>query len=170
MRFTLLLACVASLSACGSQFDDHDPMSFASQQAASLRIPLTAASSQGTVYRLRDVQIDISGSALLRLSDRDGVRARETLLTDLPAGDYTAFIQPGWRLMERADTGAETQAEAELLSANPLALHINEMGDVTLRLVFKQGEEELQLGAPPPVRVTQAVHPAPQAQLASTTL
>ena len=168
MRFALLLACVASLSACSGGLDLPDPLADEAQQTASLRIPLTATSAQGTVYRLRDVQIEISGAALLRLSDRDGVRGRETLRTDLPAGMYTAFVQPGWRLMERSEAGSERQTEAELLSANPLSLHVNEQGDVTLQLVFTHGSEELKLGTPAPVHVTHTAHSGARADLPNT--
>lgn len=122
---------------------------------ASLRVPLTGEDAAGTVYRLRDVQIDLVGAALLSLSERDGIRARESLVTDLPAGEYTAYVRSGWRLMERAAAGSEIEARAELVSINPIQIHVHEMGHVTLRLQFKRGEEALHLGAPASVHVTQ---------------
>ena len=94
----LLIACTDALRAVTSRFAEPD-------LSGSLRVPLTAEDASGIVYRLRNVDLEVTGSALLSLSDRDGVRARESLFTQLPAGEYTVFLRPGWRLMARNQDG-----------------------------------------------------------------
>jgi hypothetical protein len=100
------------------------------------------------------VQLEITGSALLSLSDRDA--RREALLTQLPAGEYTVFLRPGWRMMARDENGRELPADAELLSVNPFTVSVGELGDETLGLTFKQGDQQLRFGPGSAVRVTRA--------------
>jgi hypothetical protein len=160
MRLAIALACAVSFSACADGLRTTDDSFAEPDLAGSLRIPLTAEDAAGTVYRLRDVHIEISGSALLSVSDADGLRARESLLTALPPGEYTVYLRPGWRLMARSPEGVEAPASADLLSKNPLTLRVGELGDETLKLVFKRGDEELRLGATAGVRVTRVEQPS----------
>jgi len=142
-----LFACTDHLAGSDGTFAEPD-------LSGSLRIPLTAEDESGTVYRLRNVDLEVTGSALLAMSDRDGVRAHESLITPLPAGEYTVFLRPGWRLMARDAEGHESAADAELLSTNPLTVRVNELGDETLGLVFKHEDKQLTFGPSSAVRVT----------------
>jgi hypothetical protein len=161
MRLAFVFACALPLIACTDALRAADEPLAEPDLSGSLRMQLTAEDASGVIYRLRDVDMEITGSALLSLSDRDGVRARESLITRLPAGEYTVFLRPGWRLMARDAQGHEVPAEAELLSANPCTVRVNELGDETLGLVFRHEDQQLRFGPGATVRVTsaKAVHP-----------
>lgn len=154
MRLAFVFACALPLLACTDDLRTGDESFAEPDLSGSLRMALTAEDASGVVYRLRNVDLEITGSALLAMSDRDGVRARESLITQLPAGEYTVYLRPGWRLMARSEQGQEVPAEAELLSENPLTVRVNELGDQTLGLVFKHADEELRFGSGSSVRVT----------------
>lgn len=158
MRLALLLACVLSWSACVDTYDDAGTV-VQPDRSGTLRVFLRTESEEGKVYRLRGVEIDISGAALLTVSDRDGIRARESLKTQLPPGDYAVYVRPGFRLMERDADGRETELPAELASPNPLRLHVGELGDDVLPLVIRQGDRELRFGGGATVRVSLAKAP-----------
>src|SRR4051794_10720290 len=134
MRLTLVFACALPLIACADGLRAGDESFAEPDLSGSLRISLIAEDGSGIVYRLRNVDVEITGSALLSLSDRDDVRARESLFTQLPSGEYTVFLRPGWRLMARNQDGQEQAADAELISANPFVVRVNELGDETLGL------------------------------------
>ncbi|MFT3928282.1 MAG: hypothetical protein QM778_37485 [Myxococcales bacterium] len=154
MRLAYILACALPLFACTESLPSGDSSFAEPDLSGSLRVPLTAEDAAGNVYRLRNVDLEITGSALLSISDRDGVRARESLITQLPAGEYTVYLRPGWRLMARDGAGRETSTEAELLSANPFTLRVNQLGDETLGLVFRHDDKQLRFGPGSSVRVT----------------
>ena len=154
MRLAYVFACALPLIACTDDLRSGDEGFAEPDLSASLRVPLTAEDGAGIVYRLRNVDVEITGSALLSMSYRDGVRARESLLTQLPAGDYTVYLRPGWRLMARNQEGVEVPAEAELLSANPFSVRVNELGDETVGFVLKHGDKQLRFGPGSSVRVT----------------
>ncbi len=155
MRLAFVLACALPILACAEDLHFAGEPFAEADLSGSLRLPLTTEDSAGVVYRLRDVHLEITGSALLSVSDRDGVR-RESLVTQLPAGEYTVFLRPGWRLMARDESGREEPADAALQSANPFTVRVNQLGDETLGLTFKRGDEELHFGAGAALRVTRA--------------
>jgi hypothetical protein len=154
MRLTLLFACVVSLSACSEGLTTTDDPLVEPDLSGSLQVPLTAEGEPDTTYRLRDVDLDVTGAALLTLSDRDDLRARESLVAALPAGDYTVYLRPGWRLMARDARGAEQPVQAELVSRNPVTVHVDAMGHEQLKLVMRRGGQELRFGVPIRERVT----------------
>jgi hypothetical protein len=154
MRLAILLACALSFSACSESFP-ADTDYAAPDLNGSLRIPLLVEDAQGDTYRLRGADFAISGSAMLAVSDSSGVRARESLVTRLPAGGYTVYLQPGWRLMQRHIDGTETELTAELISANPVVLHVDELSDESVRFTFRHQGKDLTLGSAG-VRVTRA--------------
>ncbi len=154
MRIAFVFACALSLIACSEDLRASDESFGEPGLSGSLRVQLTAEDASGVVYRLRNVDVGVTGSALLSMSDRDGVRARESLFTQLPAGEYMVYLRPGWRLMARGEQGHEEPAKAELLSKNPLVVRVNELGDQTLSLVFKHADKQLHFGPGSSVRVT----------------
>jgi hypothetical protein len=156
MRLAIFLACALSLSACSDALTDSQGSFAEPDLSGSLRIPLLVEDAEGESYRLRGADFEISGSAMLSMSDRNGVRARESLVTRLPPGQYTVFLRPGWRLMQRGADGTEKLASAALLSPNPVTLDVSELGDESVRLVFQKDGKELRLGGSTGVRVTRA--------------
>jgi hypothetical protein len=157
MRLAFVLACAVSMSACGDAFVAGDAPFVQPDLSGSLRIPLSVDGTDGVSFRLRDAHFELSGSALLSLSERENTR-REAMVTRLPPGEYTVFLRPGWRLVQRDGQGAELAASAELLTPNPTRLVVNELGDESLHLIFQQGDQQIRFGAGP-VQVTQAELP-----------
>jgi Lamin Tail Domain len=70
----------------------------------------------GTSYELRDAVFEISGGEPVTLSSED-VEPTAPLVRELPAGDYSVLLAPGWRLVE---PGSEGALDATLISDNPL--------------------------------------------------
>lgn len=104
------LCALASVEAsCTSSI--ADPMS------GTITVNLTGASSAGTVYRLRDATITVDGPDPAVFHTEDDP-TRTSLSADVQPGDYTATVQPGWRL-ERVDNGTATTVSATLTSDNP---------------------------------------------------
>jgi hypothetical protein len=156
MRLAIYLACALSLSACADALPDESTPMQEPDWSGSLRIPLLAEVGAGETYRLRGVEFEVSGTAMLSMSERDGLRARESLVTRLPAGEYIVYLRPGWRLMRRDASGKEVEAKAELLSENPVRLTVQTLGDENLQLAIRTGDKELRFGASGGVRVTSA--------------
>jgi len=141
-----LLVCSAS----GCELLDADRL-MRDAQSGSLRVPLGARGEDGAHYRITHATFEISGAAMLTLTldpQRDAA-----LSTPLPAGAYSLFVRPGYRLMRVDGQGAEEPVEAELVAKNPVHFHVAQAEAVTLKLAFRLGEETLTFGAPP-VRLT----------------
>jgi hypothetical protein len=165
MRLALLFACAVTLSACAEGVTANDAAFVQPDLSGSLRIALSADREDGSSLRLRGAEFELSGSALLTLSDRDLRRSHESLVTRLPAGEYTVFLRPGWRMVERDANGSERESTStELLSPNPTRLVVNEYGDESLVLRFRQGEREIRFGGGA-VQVTRADQTAPRTTL-----
>ncbi|MET0283788.1 MAG: hypothetical protein ABW352_04940, partial [Polyangiales bacterium] len=93
LAIALLLSSALS-AACSRDLLDADP--FAEPDlSASVRLPLQTSSDDGTTYLLRDATLELSGAAMLTLSGAD-----KELSTPLPAGSYTLFLRPGYRVIE----------------------------------------------------------------------
>lgn len=114
-----------------------------------LQLPLTSA-AQGTTYELVDAVIQISGPSPLTLTSSGSTDA--TLSAVLSAGDYTAELEDGWRLMQQRPEGAE-EVQATLTSDNPREFTI--AGGATTSVTFSfqtdggpvgSGEGNLDLG------------------------
>lgn len=163
------------LAACSRELLEQDV--FAQPDlSGSVRIPLATTRADGTTYLLRDATVEIGGSALLTLSsaspdapsapNRAARAARtgrlpargEALTTPLPAGSYTLYLRPGFRLIEVDQSGAERALEATLSMQNPLHFTVREFEDATLKLSFKEAglpdSDKIVFGAPQAVRVT----------------
>jgi hypothetical protein len=148
MRRALALALLISSVACSRELLDADP--FAEPDlSANVRLPLSTTSDDGTTYQLRDATLEISGAAMLTLSATDG-----ELASPLPAGSYTMFLRPGYRVIELAADGTQREIAVEARGANPQRFMVREVEDATLRLSFAHGEQELVFGARAPMRLT----------------
>ena len=143
MLRALLLAC--ALIAAAIAFDGAltDPELLTRPDlSGSLRIPLDA-STGGRTYALRDVTVELSGTAMLTLSARDGEQA---LTTPLPSGAYGAFVRPGYRVVEIDADGVEHPVDATLTGANPLRVQLNDLRESTLELAFAHAGGVLVFG------------------------
>lgn len=123
--------------------------------SGSVRLPLSTTSEDGTQYLLRDATVEISGSAMITLSTPEAsLPSERALSTPLPAGAYTLFLRPGFRVVEVAPDGAQRDVEVAIQGANPQRFALREVEDATLRLSFAHGDRQLVFGASSPVRIT----------------
>jgi hypothetical protein len=164
MHRALVLAIALILPACSRELVDQDL--FAQPDlSGSVRIPLATTRAGGTTYLLRNATLEISGSAMLTLSTAGSAGARseqdarrEALTTPLPAGRYTLYLRPGFRLIEVDPSGLEHALDARLVTHNPLHFTVREFEDATLKLSFVQAnsptDSKIVFGAPQAVRVT----------------
>lgn len=113
----------------------------------SVELTLTGTSPSGTIYRLRDARLDLTGPdahATMRTEDDP---TRVELVQTVPAGSYTLDLADGWRL-ERVDpvTGAATTVAATLVSADPMPLTVvaDQLTPAVLR--FRAGGDDVALG------------------------
>lgn len=164
MRRALVLAIALLVPVLGCSRELLDQDLFAQPDlSGSVRIPLSTTRSDGVTYLLRDATVEISGSAMLTLSSasapaKRNTVARDALTTPLPAGSYTLYLRPGFRLVEVDQTGKERALEATLSMHNPLHFTVREFEDATLKLSFTEAgvpdPGRIVFGAPQAVRVT----------------
>ncbi|HJK97556.1 MAG TPA: hypothetical protein RMF84_10060 [Polyangiaceae bacterium LLY-WYZ-14_1] len=91
-----------------------------------------ARSSDGRCYRLDQASLDMWGSSGEFSFDVGG---DEEVVVDLPVGDYDVLLRDGWRMLEVADDGSETEVATVFLGPNPQAVVVEEgrASDLTLR-------------------------------------
>ncbi|HMI90553.1 MAG TPA: lamin tail domain-containing protein [Polyangiales bacterium] len=138
-----------SLAACTVQ----TPEPAAGHGALALALRQTVAS--GSAYRLQGASLRIAGNAsdlTVTPSDDD-----EVFRTELPAGDYTLELQPGWRLererdqTDQADSADSADSQwspvaATLASDNPQSFAIAAGAITSLALRFAvQDETDVEL-------------------------
>jgi hypothetical protein len=104
---------------------------------------LTGAAPSGTLYRLRDATINVDGpsSAVFHTEDDP---TRTSLSADVDPGDYSATVQPGWR-MERLDPDGPTAVDATLESDNPALFTVVAAQRTNVPLKFKIDGDEVDL-------------------------
>jgi hypothetical protein len=123
--------------------------------SGSVKIPLTATDAQGNTYRLRGATFEISGSAMVTLSDRDAKNDADSVVTPLAVGTYSLYLRPGFEVVSVANDGSTSVASATMASKNPVHFAVHQMSDESIKLEFKSLESSLVFGANP-VRVTSA--------------
>ena len=120
------------LLGCVAQVDEGDA-------TGALALGLRQTSADGAVYRLSEAQLVIAGAADLTLSANPD---DEALDVELPAGDYTLSLEPGF-VLERQDGGAWVAVAASLASDNPQPFTIApaQQTAVALRFVIDGGTD-----------------------------
>ena len=110
----------------------------------SLALALQQTAASGDVYRLHAATLSIAGSEQHTLMpDPD----ETTLEVELPVGDYTLTLEPGYAL-QRRDGDTWVDVTATLLSDNPQAFAIAGGETTTLALRFAlEGEPDVELSA-----------------------
>jgi len=154
MRPALVLALALLLPACDRQCIEADTFATASDQSGSLRVALTATGEDGASYVLRDATLELGGPVLLTLAAQSV--HEEALSTPLPAGTYSAFLRPSFRIAKLETDGSERLLEARLLGKNPQHVVLGPLEDGKLELTFAVGDQQLVFGAAPALRVTSA--------------
>jgi hypothetical protein len=152
LRLSVLLSLALCLVACSDDLAEGDLM--VADLSGAVRIPLEASAADGTTYRIQGATFEISGSAMVTLSDRDSKGQADELVSPLPAGGYSMYLRPGWELVSIAADGTVTKLTATSVARNPMAFQVNEAATASPQLVFKVGERELSFGRSGVVRLT----------------
>lgn len=155
MRHVLASVCLVLLAACSGELSDSESLFRVADTSGSIELPLVGSDAAGRTYHLRGATFEVSGTAMVTLSDPAQAR---TLTSPLPMGTYQLFLRPGYRVVEVAENGSETAIPAQLSSANPAPFRVEPRGDGRLRLTFRHGDVRIAFGAP---------HPLPRAERAA---
>lgn len=109
-----------------------------------LRLGLIGSAPSGQVYRLRDAIVIVDGSAAHREFDTALDPDQTAFSSNVPAGDYTATLLPGWRV-ERIQPNATTQVPATLISPNPVTFTVLDDVRTSVPLQFNVFNELVDL-------------------------
>ena len=154
MRVAVLMLVALFAFGCTDDFS-ADGSFIQSDMSGSVKIPLTATDADGNTYRLRAATCEISGAAMVTLSDRDAKKDADSVVTPLPPGSYTLYLRPGFEVVSVGNDGATSAVSASMAGKNPVNFTVHQMSDESLKLEFKNGDASLVFGAGP-VRVTSA--------------
>jgi hypothetical protein len=122
---------LASLAAC-----DAEPPT-----TGRVDMALVGQAPSGTVYRLRDAIITVEGAASTHFFDTEDDPNRTSLALDVVPGDYSVFLQEGWRLERIAAGGTATTVEATYLSPNPQHVTVFSFLTTHVELRFRAGTD-----------------------------
>jgi hypothetical protein len=134
VRTVLSFIAASALGACAATSDPT---------IGSLTINLTGSASTGTVYRLRDATITVDGPDPTVFNTEDDP-TRTSLSADVQAADYTATVQPGWRL-ERIDGDLATTVTATLTSDNPAHFTVAPQQRTIVPLQFRADGQQVDM-------------------------
>jgi hypothetical protein len=111
----------------------------------SVTVNLVGQATSGNIYRLRDAVITVrSDGAPDQVFRTEDDPDRTLLSADVAAGDYTATVQPGWRL-ERISGGTAVPVSAQLASPNPEEFTVAPRQRTTVPLRFRVDAEDVDL-------------------------
>lgn len=104
-----LVAMFLCLAACAAPGSEH---------VANVAITLQSSSSSGAVYRLEQFAVQLAGPTTVTLSSDDQPDGAPSMDAWLPAGTYSASVQPGW-VLTRVVSGVSTPVAAQIVQPNP---------------------------------------------------
>jgi hypothetical protein len=109
----LLLTTTLSITACATQ-----------DNTGELGLSLTGTSPSGTIYRLRDAELTVTGIDSSFVYHTEDDPSRTAINQHLDVGDYTLRVAPGWRLERLRPNGIPDTVEATMVSSDPLPFTI----------------------------------------------
>lgn len=115
-----------------------------SPDTGELSINLVGQAPSGAVYRLRDATVVVDGPLTHRVFDTEEDLTRTTLEENVVTGDYSARLEPGWRL-ERVEGASTTTVEAEHTSPNPALFAVADNQRTFVPLKFHVAGEQINL-------------------------
>lgn len=113
-------------------------------EVGTLKMPLTATSTSGATYRLRNATLAISGTEEATILSEDHLN-QQGFTVDLAAGDYVLSLAEGWSL-EKIVGGAPEPVDAVLTSENPAPFVISDQQYTYVNFIFQAGDDVIQLG------------------------
>ncbi|MBV1857719.1 MAG: hypothetical protein KUG77_04845 [Nannocystaceae bacterium] len=102
----------------------------------------------GNYYRLRYGSIEVSGPTFIFLDTELEPGTTEYITADVPTGDYTLLLQPGWAV-EQWDPISDVAVpiEARLISDNPASATVSELSTTLVTYTFYvEGVGPISLG------------------------
>ena len=155
MRLRLLFYAFCLVSAaCSGPLAPTTEFSYGEDHGGVVVLSLTAEDDEGRHYRLRETKVELTGAALATLREPRGL-APDSLNMPLPAGDYSSYLNPGYRVVEILDDGSERTVSATLVEPNPSLLRVPPQQDVAIPLSFEIDDHRVVFSRKP-VRVSQA--------------
>ena len=141
----LLLVAALPLVSLQTSCGDSERSAQEISATGTLRLRLTGQSETGHTYRLRDADLEITGTSSVTLHSEDDPDA-ESLRHDLPAGAYEILLEDGWFLERQDDEGTFVPVEAVLMSENPTPFEIVAEETTKVQYSFLVGDEIVDLG------------------------
>jgi hypothetical protein len=157
MRLALLFSLAFLFVGCTDDLATMQDDAFAQPESTgAVHVPLVATAADGTTYRIKGATFEVSGSAMVTLSERDAGDKAEELVASLPAGGYSMYLRPGWQIIEIKTDGTVSNITSTLSSRNPMVFDLLQVSDANVKLAFHSEGRELTFGSATPVRVTTA--------------
>jgi hypothetical protein len=113
----------------------------------TINLNLVAQAPSGTVYRLRNAIITVTGVGATKVWNTEDAPDQTTLSANVAAGDYSAALQAGWSL-ERLEAESAIPVPADLISDNPdqFTVPVGQRISVPLRFRVNEGEVDMAQG------------------------
>jgi hypothetical protein len=135
---TVVLSVVAVVIAACAGPGGSEPAS------GTLVINLIGSTPDGTQYALANATITVTGPDSVQVFHTNDLPPRESLSANVPAGDYSALLDPGWKLF-RTDAFGGDEVNAELASDNPLHFMVGFGTRTVVPLRFRTNIGEIDL-------------------------
>lgn len=141
--FSLVLSsfCTLAVLQTGCAIDTANQ---SEETIGTLKMPLTATSTSGATYRLRNATLKVSGTESATVMSEDYLDAG-SFDVELAAGNYLIKLNDGWTL-ERLVDGVAEPVDAVLTSDNPIPFAISDQQLTFVNFVFRAGDDVIQLG------------------------
>ena len=117
-------------------------------ESGSLRMGVAGQDADGNFYRLRSASFDAYGPIYTSFYSDAEPYTTQYIAMDVPTGDYTIQLQPGW-YVEQWDpfTDNTYPLEARLISANPATATVAELSTAIVTFSFYvEGVGAISLG------------------------
>jgi hypothetical protein len=134
-RISTVLVCALFGTSCVGAADEPS--------TGELSVNLVGQATSGSIYRLRDATITVTGPATATFNTEDDPN-RTSLSANVVTGDYAATLQPGWRL-ERVTPTTTTPVVGTLTSSNPAPFSVSTHQRTTVPLQFHVDQEVVDM-------------------------
>jgi hypothetical protein len=115
------------------------------EATGTVSLALNGTSSSGTLYRLRNAVVDLSGTSTASVSTEDHLD--ESLISlELLAGAYLAELEPEWALEKQLADGTFETVRAILTSPNPQGFTVVDQAVTDVVLNFRAGDDIVAFG------------------------
>jgi hypothetical protein len=117
----------------------------ATDDTGSVQVALTGTAPSGTVYRLREAELIVSGGGATRVLFTETDPGLPAITASLQPGAYTLGIPTGWFLERRNVDGSFERVSSTMTTPNPQTFTIAEGEETRVTLRFQAGADEVPL-------------------------